>query len=127
MSDLHIEMTSGKTVHFNISDEGWLGGEVGETLLHIEMPIPDFTGRKPSHIYHADQELSKAEWIEIDRRLFDYFARILGYPDTLFGFGEVESKTKDSVQIYNAKTNKSLVMQFEGNMITKIEVIDRRK
>lgn len=46
MSDLHIIMSSGKTVHFNILDEGWLGANIGETILHIEDPIPDYTGKK---------------------------------------------------------------------------------
>ena len=123
MSDLYIEMTSGKTVHFNVVGEGWLGGEVGETLLHIEDPIPDLTGRKPSYVYRPDQALTKAEWIEIDKRLEDYFVNMVGYPNTLFGFGEVETKTKDTVQIYNSKTNKSMVLNFEGDMITRTQVV----
>lgn len=34
MSDLHIIMSSGKTVHFNILDDGWLGADVGLPLLY---------------------------------------------------------------------------------------------
>lgn len=127
MSDLHIIMSSGKTVHFNILDDGWLGAEIGETILHIEDPIPDHTGKKPSHAYQADQELSIPEWIEIDMRLEDYFVNTVGYPNTLFGFGRVDNKTENTVQVYNAKTNKSLSILFEGNIIVDTQVIHRRE
>lgn len=127
MSDLHIIMSSGKTVHFNILDDGWLGADVGETILHIEDPIPDYTGKKPSHVFRADQVLSVAEWIEIDLRLEDYFTNMVGYPNTLFGFGRVDKKTANTVQVYNAKTNKSLSILFEGNTIVDTQVIHRRE
>lgn len=123
MSDLHIIMSSGKTVHFNILDDGWLGADVGETILHIEDPIPDYTGKKPSRVFRADQVLSVAEWIEIDLRLEDYFTNMVGYPNTLFGFGRVDKKTANTVQVYNAKTNKSLAMLFDGNTVIDTQII----
>ncbi len=126
MSDLEIILSNGKDVHFNVLEDGWLGANVSETILHIEHPIPDLTGRKPSRVFRADQDLSVAEWVEIDLRLEYYFTNA-GYSDTLFGFGRVDKKTENLVEVYNAKTNKSLAMFFVGNEIVDTVIISGRE
>lgn len=123
MSDLHINMMSGETLHFNVVEDGWLGGNVNETLLFVEHPEPDYTGRKPSFVYRTNQQLSHAQWIEIDFSLEGYY-RQAGYKNVIFGFGCILEKTEKSVQIYNSKTGKTVEMHFEGNIIVSTKIVE---
>ena len=121
MSDLQIDL-DGKLLHFDIVLDGWLGGEISETLLHVEMPVPDYSGRKPSFIYRPRSELSKREWIKIDEKLMVHFITC-GYPDAMFGFGTVVSKTEKSITMHNGKTRKTVEMFFEGDTIVEVNIL----
>ena len=127
MSDLNIDLVSGERLEFSVVDGGWLQGIIGETLLHIEDPYPDFSGKKPSRVYRPNRELTLPEWIEIDFKLDDYFQNIVLCPDTMFGFGEMVSKTETSVEIYNAKTKKGVVLIFKGDTIVESNIVGAKK
>ena len=127
MSELHIDMANGERLIFDVVGGGWLEGKIGETLLHVEDPEPDFTGKKPSRVYRPCRELSLAEWIEIDFKLDDYFQNIVEYPDAVFGFGEVVNKTETTVEIYNEKTKKGVVLIFKGNIIVESNLVESKK
>lgn len=125
MSDLTITLNNGKVLSFNILEDGWLSGRLGETLLHVQQPYPDHTGRKPSHVYRPDEDLLYLEWMEVDRTLARHFAE-QGLHDELFGFGKLIELADNKVTMYSHKTHKALQMTFVGNEIVDAIVTKRK-